>query len=54
MQLLQTQMRTQVSVFNTKKIKEDVIKILIYEFHKKQLKDEHFLTCVFAEKFYLI
>lgn len=37
-------------------IKEDVIKILllIYDFYKKQLRDERFLTRVVAENFHLI
>jgi len=50
MQLLQTQMRAQVATFKTKVIKEDVIKILllIYDFYKKQLRDERFLTRVQA------
>merc|ERR1712166_1722543 len=56
MQLLQTQMRAQVPTFKTKVIKEDVIKILllIYDFYKKQLRDEKFLTRVVAENFHLI
>lgn len=56
MQLLQTQMRAQVPTFKTKVIKEDVIKILllIYDFYKKQLRDERFLTRVVAENFHLI
>jgi len=55
MQLLQTQMRAQVPTFKTKVIKEDVIKILllIYDFHKKQLKDERFLTRVVSQNFHL-
>lgn len=55
MQLLQTQMRAQVPTFKTKVIKEDVIKILlmIYDFHKKALKDERFLTRVVAHNFHL-
>ena len=42
--------------FKTKVIKEDVIKILllIYDFYKKQLRDERFLTRVVAENFHLI
>lgn len=56
LQLLQTQMRAQVSTFKTNDIKIDVIKILllIYDFHKKQLRDEQFLTRVVAENFHLI
>ena len=56
MQLLQTQMRAEVPTFKTKVIKEDVIKILllIYDFYKKQLRDERFLTRVVAENFHLI
>lgn len=56
MQLLQTQMRAKVPTFQTKVIKEDVIKILlrIYDFYKKQLRDEKFLTKVVAENFHLI
>ena len=56
MHLLQTQIRAKVPTFKTKVIKEDVIKILllIYDFHKKQLKDEKFLTRVVADNFHLI
>ena len=56
MQLLQTQMRARVPTLQIKVIKEDVIKILlrIYDFYKRQLKDERFLTKVVAENFHLI
>jgi hypothetical protein len=49
-------MRAQVPTFKTKVIKEDVIKILllIYDFSKKALRDEKFLTRVVAENFHLI
>ena len=49
-------MRAQVPTFKTKVIKEDVIKILllIYDFYKKQLRDERFLTRVVGRNFHLI
>ena len=49
-------MRAQVPQFQTKVIKEDVIIILllVYDFYKKQLRDEKFLTRVVAENFHLI